>query len=194
MSSVSRAELEAMSKDELIEHVTDLQGRVDDLEIEVERLDTISIRAIDRAKNAEEAVGELTDRLDDLEAENERLRDRVDECADDSPEQKLTRLVEHAHNRRNGDAVVTLSPGEIQGAWACSERWAYQLCDADDGLPAEYNWVLSAEDLVESQYGNVELDASKARKRIGIDFEGVHSAGVPLNRFINGTTEKGGGE
>lgn len=190
--SVTRAELEAMSKDELVEEIVALQGRVDDLEAETERLDTIAIRAIDRAKNAEETVQDLTERLDTLEAETERLRDRVGDDA--SPEQKLARLVEHAHNRRNGQAVVALSPAEIQGAWACSERWSYHLCDAEDGLPADYNWVLSAEELAQAQYGRLEQDTSKIGKRIGIDFEGVQSAGVPLNRFINGTTEEGGQE
>jgi len=188
MSSVSRAELEAMGRDELIEQIAGLEDRVNDLEGEVSRLDTIAIRAIERAKDAQNAADDLADRVDALEAENKRLRSRLDE--DQSKEDKVGNLVEYASNKRNHDqAVVALSPQEIKGAYGCSRRYAYNLVD---NLPEEYHWILSGEDLAESQYGSIEREVSKAGKRIGIDIEGVHSAGCPVNHFITGNSSGGG--
>jgi len=177
-----------MSRDELIEHIVGLAGRVDDLEVDVDRLDTIAVRAIDRAKDAQDTADDLAGRVDTLEAENERLRSRLDE--NQSKEDKVGSLVEYASNKRDHDqAVVALSPQEIKGAYGCSRRHAYNLVD---DLPGEYHWILSGEFLAESQYGSLERDTSKVGKRIGIDFEGVHTAGCPVNHFITRNTDTGG--
>jgi 16S rRNA G527 N7-methylase RsmG len=111
-SGVSRIDLDAMNRDELLEHIYDLESRVEDLETEAGRLDTIAVRAIERAKDAQETAEDLV-----------------------------------------------------------------------DDLPEEYHWILSPEELAQSQYGSIKRETSKAGKRIGIDIEGVHSAGCPVNRF-----------
>jgi len=184
-AGLSRAELEAMDREELIETIESLQDRVDDLDAETQRLDNLVARAHDKLQR----VDELADRVDDLDAENERLRARLADSAN-SPHEKLAGLVEYARNKRSSDAVVVLTPTEIAGSYGCSQRYAYQLID---DLPAEYAWLLSPETLRDSQYGTLEQETDAVPKRLGVDFEGVHTAPVPLNRFINGNSGNGGG-
>jgi len=177
-----------MTRDELIEQIAGLEDRIDDLEGEVDRLDTIAIRAIERAKDAQNTVDDLADRVDALEAEINRLRSRL--TGDQSKDEKVGNLVEYAANKRErGQGVVALSPQEIKGAYGCSRRYAYDLID---DLPEEYHWILSVETLAETQHGRLERDTAQAGKRVGIDIEGVHSAGCPVNRFTTADTNNGG--
>lgn len=180
--AISRAELAAMDRDELVETVAVLANELEDLKARVsEDFDTA---AQDRAA-LRTATHDLQDRVAALENESERLRERVDSPTADV-DGKVAKLVEFAHNKRTTEDVVLLTPQEIRGAYGCSERWAYQLCD---DLPAKYDWLISRDDL--SQYGDAERDIDAQAKALAVDFEGVQSAGVPLNRFINGT---GGGQ
>jgi regulator of replication initiation timing len=181
-TSPSRAELEAMTEGELIATVKDMQETVDNLE-------TLVHVQIEKRKDLADTVENLVDRVDDLEAENERLRARLADSAH-TPHEKLASLVEYAHNKRSSDAVVVLTPEEIAGSYGCSTRYAYQLID---DLPDEYAWLLSPETLRDSQYGTLEQETDSVPKRLGVDFEGVHTAPVPLNRFINGNSGNGGG-
>lgn len=150
------------------------------IEQELERLDTIATRAMNRAYDAEKAAKELEERVAHLEAENKRLRSRLE--GSESKQEKIAALVEFAQNKRAGEDVVAISREELMGVYGCSRRYSYTLVDADEGLPDEYVWILSDTELNETQYGNLEKEAAK--KRIGIDFEGVHTVGCPVNRFI----------
>jgi regulator of replication initiation timing len=182
-SNVSRAELEAMSRDELIEHIVAQGERVDALEVENERLNNLVVRALDRSKDLSETVESLADRVDALEAENERLRERVDETVPATD--GIDGLVSFALNKQaRGDDAVTLSPAEIQGAYDCSERYAYKLANGNVGVVEEYSWLIPGDEI--QQYGDLELDHDKQPTRLLVDIEGVHSPGVPLNRFNNG--------
>jgi len=67
-AGLSRAELEAMNHDELIDTILDLQSTVEDLELRVEALGN----GLETANDEREAI---LKRLDDIEAENQRLRD-----------------------------------------------------------------------------------------------------------------------
>jgi len=183
-SSLSRAELEAMDHEELVATVEWLQDRVDDLEAETDRLDALVVKAHEKLQ----AVDELAGRVDDLEAENERLRSRVDGA--DSKDEKVAAIVEHATNLRDpGDRAVKLTAKHIKGATGVSRRYAYDLMDPadDNSLVNQYDWILTPAEM--QQYGSLELDLSGQQKCIAIDFEGVHSAGCPVNKF---TTADGG--
>ena len=72
--SLSRAELEAMDRDELIETLVGLSQTVEDLQVSVsEDFDYVGQqRAAMRAD-----ISALTDRIDALETENQRLRDEL---------------------------------------------------------------------------------------------------------------------
>lgn len=64
MSAVSRAELEAMSHDDLVEYILDLQTTVDEFKTRVQ--------SIERTRKP------IVERIEALEAENDRLRERLD--------------------------------------------------------------------------------------------------------------------
>jgi chromosome segregation ATPase len=181
MSSVSRAELEAMGREELIDHIVEQDQRIDDLDAECERLNNLVVRALDRGKDLDETVKQLADRVANLEAENERLRGRLDTTGTTDG---IDGLVTHALNKQTpGDESVTLSPDEIQGAYDCSERYAYKLANGNTGIVDEYSWLIPGDEI--QQYGELELDHDKQPTRLLVDIEGVQSPGCPLNRFNN---------
>lgn len=152
---------------------------------ELDRLDTIATRAMNRAYKTEDEIEELSQRVTELEDLVGTLQKRVPKRSTD---EKLADLVEYAMKRRNGQPIVQLTPEEIQGIWGCSERYAYKLCNADEGLPAKKDWILTRQTMKKAQFGSAEID--NYTKRIGIDFDGVQSIGCPLNRFNNEQSEK----
>lgn len=130
-------------------------------------------------------VEDLEDRVDELEAENERLRERLDDTSD--KEGKVQAIVQFAINKRDGEPVVKISAQEIKGATGVSRRYAYDLVE---DLPDRESWFLTPEEM--HQYGSVVMDFSNQKKCLGVDFEGVHSAGVPVNKFTTSQGGKGG--
>lgn len=171
--SLSRAEVEAMDRDELVDEIIALDRRLQDTQALVyERL--------------KPTLDELEDRIGELEAENQRLRERLDDS--NTKDAKVADIVEYADGARDGRPAVKLTAKEIAGAAGISKRYAYDLMDAETGLPAEYDWALTPAEM--RQYGSIEIDNADER-RLGIDFEGVHSAGVPLNKFNTGTEGEG---
>jgi len=175
-----------MSRDDEQKSREDLRDRVETLEQEIERLDNIAISAIDRAKNAEAQAEVLGDRVAELESTVDRVTDALDE---DTKQDKVAAMVKHARNKRSDEPIVRIGREELQGVWGCSRRHSYTLVDGEDGLPAEYPWILSSQELKEVQYGNLENDADV--QRIGVDFDGVHKMGCPVNRFITEQTKEG---
>jgi len=161
--------------------------RADDVETEIGRLETIAVRAIDRSKRLEDAVDELEQRVEQLEAENDRLRERL--SGSESKREKIAAVIEHAQNKRTKGDVVAISREELRGIYGCSRRYSYTLVDEDEGLPNEFAWILSDGEMNECQYGNLEKEGGE--KRIGVDFEGVHRVGCPVNRFITHDHEEG---
>lgn len=208
MSSLSRAEVAAMDQDELVETVVELSERVDDVEnqpsldgiemaavrkllnglagVSGEGADPTQMNAVDTAQAAIERVDDLLNRIEQLEAENDRLRSRVDGTDSSGKDQKVQDIVSFANNTRGNDPAVKLTAKDIKGATGCSTRYAYDLMD---DLPEEYDWMLSPQDML--QYGSLEIDNHDER-RLGVDFEGVHSSGCPLNKFNNGNSGEGG--
>jgi len=174
-AGLSRAELEAMDKQELVATIQGLSETVDNLE-------TLVHVQIEKRKDLADTVENLADRVEELEAENERLRSRVDSA--NSKDEKVAAIVEHALNLRDPtDRAVKLTAESIKGATGVSRRYAYDLMDPEDdnSLVNQYDWVLTRQEM--AQYGSLELDLSGQQKCIGIDFEGVHSAGCPVNKF-----------
>lgn len=177
--AVSRAELESMDRDELVETIVELSQTVENRRAVMET-------DIEARKDLEGTVDGLAERVDDLEAENERLRERIDSA--DGKKEKVAKIVRYADRARDGAPAVKLTAKEISGAAGVSRRYAYDLMDGDAGLPAEYDWMLTPEQM--QQYGSLEIDNEE--RRLGIDFEGVHSSGCPLNKFT--TTPGEGGD
>lgn len=162
-----------MTRDELIETVVGLDRRLNNTQTLV-------------YETMKPQLDELADRVDELEAENQRLRERLDDSG--GKDAKVAAIVEFADNAREGAPAIKLTAKEIAGAAGISKRYAYDLMDGDTGLPAEYDWFLTPEEM--QQYGGIQIDNSDER-RLGIDFEGVHSAGVPLNKFNTGIEGEG---
>lgn len=171
--SLSRAELAAMDRDELIDEIVGLDRRLKDTQTLV--YETLKPR-----------LDELEGRVDDLEAENDRLRSRLSEQG--GKDDKIASIVEYAVNQRSGDKAVRLTPTEIKGATGVSRRYAYDLCN---DLPDEYAWMLTPSDA--QQYGSLEIDHDSQAKAIVVDFAGVHSSGVPVNKFTTTDEGQGGG-
>jgi len=205
--SLSKAEVAAMDEDELVETVVALSQQVETLENEPsfdgiemaavrklltglagmggEDTDPTQMNAVEMAQTALGRVDDLATRLDELEAENERLRSRVDSTSTSGKEQKVQDIVQFADNARGNDPAVKLTAKDIKGATGCSTRYAYDLMD---DLPTEYDWMLSPQEML--QYGSIEID-NHDQRRLGVDIEGVHSSGCPLNKFNNETSEEG---
>lgn len=186
--SLSRAELEAMSEDELVETIVGLADKVADTQATVE---TLREDSQDTRRQLAQLRGDLADahdRIDTLEAENERLRARLDGRSTHDKDGKVAAIVEAALNQANGDPAIKLDYSHIQAATGCSKRYAYDLMDR---LPEEYDWFLTPQEM--DQYGSIEIDNYDAR-RLGVDIEGVHSSGVPVNKFTTAGGSNGGAE
>jgi regulator of replication initiation timing len=175
--SVSRAELEAMSRDELIDVIVELDQRVTQQK-------ALLVNVIEDKKELQDTVDNIVDRVDELEAENNRLRTRIEDS--DGKDAKVAAIVEYAANKRGSKPAVKLDWREIRGASGCSRRYAYDLMD---DLPDEYAWFLTPAEM--TQYGSIEID-NEDERRLGIDFEGVHSTACPVNKFTTPSEGEGG--
>jgi len=182
-----------MSQSPLADEPDDEPMTMGEMQSELNRLDTIATRAMNRAYEAEERVGELEARVDELDDLVDTLQSRV---PDRGVDEKLADLVQYAVNKRDGEAIVPISREELQGVWGCSRRYSYDLCDEDeDGLPASKSWILGPTELYESQFGNAEIDHGANRsKKIAIDFTGAVARACPVNRFITERDGNGGEE
>ena len=155
-----------------------------DLEAELDQLRTLLHGQIEKRKEMADELDELRDRVGELEAENDRLKQKLSTAS--SKEDKLQRIVEFADNLRGNKPAVKLKAKDIQGAAGISRRYAYDLIEE---LPEEYDWCLTPAEM--EQYGSIERDMQAQDKALGIDFEGVHSHGVPVNKFTTGHEQKG---
>lgn len=144
---------------------------------ELQQIRAVMDNDIQARKQLEATVEECLARMQEVEDEVERLRSRL-ENADGKP-QKVSEIVRQANRLRDGRPAVKLTYRDIVGATGCSERYAYDLMDR---LPTEYDWFLTPDEM--KQYGSLEIDNNNER-RLGVDFEGVHSSGCPLNKFNN---------
>jgi hypothetical protein len=149
--------------------------------------DPTKLNAIETAQTATDRIEGLVDRVAELENENERLRSRVEGSSTNGKDAKVKQIVEFADNARNNDPAVKLTAKDIKGATGCSARYAYDLMD---DLPEQYEWFLTPQEML--QYGSLEID-NRDERRLGVDFEGVHSGGVPLNKFNNAKAKEEGG-
>jgi hypothetical protein len=150
-----------------------------------EDADPTEMNAIEKASAAVDRINDLADRVDDLEDENQRLRSRLESSSSRGKDAKVADIVQFADNARGKDPAIKLTAKDIQGATGCSTRYAYDLMD---DLPEEYDWFLTPQEM--TQYGSLEVDNTDER-RLGVDFEGVHSSGCPLNKFNNGSSKEG---
>lgn len=163
-----------------------------DVTKQIQILQTRADAMLDSQEDNSNRLDELEARVDELEDENERLRDRLDET--DGGQDTIEAIVEYAANKRNQEPVVKVKPKEIAGAAGVSERYGYKLCNTEKSecLADRFCWVLTPDEM--QQYGALEMDVGDQPRVLGIDFEGVHSAGVPLNRFNNEREGKEGSE
>lgn len=176
--AISRAELETYDRDELIECIAELANKLEDER--QQRIDAIKTAGEDRAE-LRRLLNEHSDRINELENNQQRIESRFDDS--DGKSSKVAEIVRFAANARSeGQPAIKLTAKDIKGATGCSRRYAYDLMD---DLPTEYDWFLTPQEM--KQYGSLEIDNSGER-RLGVDFEGVHSSGVPLNKF---TTRNG---
>jgi len=171
--SLSRTELEAMDRDELINEIQGMDRRINDTQMMV-------------YEQLMPRLNDLEDRVGELEAENNRLRTRLESQSSTSKDGKVAAIVNFAANKAGAAPAVKLDYEDIMGATGCSARYAYDLMDR---LPEEYDWMLTPEQM--TQYGAIEIDNYDER-RLGVDLEGVHSSGAPLNKFNNDLQSEGG--
>lgn len=185
MGFPERDEIESMGRDELVNLLIDIVEMVDENEGRIENILSAIDKDIQSRKKIEEQVEEMQNDILDLESECQRLRRRVTDNG--GKKQKVAGIVRFAANKRAGQSVVKVGAKEIKGATGCSRRYAYDLID---DLPDEYDWALSSSGM--AQYGSLELDLRDENRVLGIDFEGVHSAGVDVKKFT--TALEGEGE
>lgn len=187
--AVSRSELEQYDRNELIELVQSLQT---DLQAVESRQEAFSVQLKEIKKLLIGQEGEMAEldmddmnglawKLRGIEQTHSRILSRLED--NDGKGSKVAEIVRFAANARSeGQPAIKLTAKDIKGATGCSRRYAYDLMD---DLPTEYDWFLTPQEM--KQYGSLEIDNSGER-RLGVDFEGVHSSGVPLNKF---TTRNG---
>ena len=157
---LSRAELQAMDRDELVDAIVTMDERLRHTQEVLFEL-------------VRPAVDDLDDDVEALRADVARLSARVGEA--NGKDQKVRAIVRFAENKREpGQPVVKVTPAEVKGATGCSRRWSYSLVD---DLPDDYEWLLSPDDM--RTYGSLEREDD--RKVLGVDFDGVHSTGVPVH-------------
>jgi hypothetical protein len=132
------------------------------------------------ARELRETVDGHGDELDDLRSEVSSIGDAMADGGNGGKQAKVFDIVQQARNLRERDQpVVKLKARDIVAATGCSRRYAYDLMD---DLPEEHNFLLSPAEM--QQYGDLELDNDE--RALGVDFEGVHSDGVPVNKFTTG--------
>lgn len=143
---------------------------------------------------ANDEIAELQDENELLRQRLEAAESRLDIIEDESPgkEGKIRDIVHYASNQRGDEAIIVVTPEEIVGATGVSERYAYQLCDDESGLPSEYHWIVTRQEARNSQYGSWEIDEDGQQKALGVHFERLQSDTEALNKFNNATTEEGG--
>lgn len=134
-----------------------------------------------------EKVDALIDQWHDREQRLAELEGKMTRAPD--KDGKIGEILEYADNLRTDQDVVKLGPKDIKAATGVSRRYAYDLLD---DLPEEEDWFLSHEAIKRSQFASHELDNDS--KRLGVDFEGVHSEGVPVNRFTTTPRRKAASE
>lgn len=168
--------------DEARDFLRDVRSRIDDIEARLDATKKWKDWAGDEIRTLREENDELRERLDAFEARLEVVEDGTA-----TKEGKVRAIVQFAKNHRDDDQpIVLVTPREIVGATGVSERYAYKLCDADDGLPAEYHWVVTRRKARQSQYGHAELDDAEQTKALGVHFERLQQDPAALNKFNNG--------
>lgn len=136
------------------------------------------------------AVEQALDRVETLETRLEELDQVGDMLADvaettSTKEEKVGKIVTYAENtRRDEQPGVTVLPKSIKGVTEVSRRYAYDLVD---DMIDEYAWA--HDPAAVDRYGAVERDAPQ--KGVLIDFEGVHGAPCPVNKFTTRSAVEG---
>ena len=160
-----------------------------DLDVGDQELTELS--AVEKVDRVIQQRREREQRIQELEARVEDFEGRVPENS--TKKAKVRSIVQYAENQRsNGAEGVAITPEEIQGATGVSERYAYKLADADEGLPADYEWICTPTEA--HDFGGAEYDRSEQSKQIIVDFAGVQSDGVPLIMINNAERKSGGSE
>jgi hypothetical protein len=145
------------------------------------------LTAIEKVEIVVERIDDLEDTVKTLRQQNKRFEQLLEDAG--GKEKKVADIVKFASNVRGGQPVVQLTAKEIKGAVGCSRRYAYDLIE---DLPDEYDWALEKSEI--RQYGDLEIKKDDDTRRLGIDFEGVHSTGVDVNKFTTQFEGEGGEE
>jgi len=131
-------------------------------------------------------INTMDDRIQELEETVEELQ--AGPRQQDGKQQKVGQIVRAGLNVASGKPAVKLGVGQIVQATGVSRRYAYDLMD---DLPTEYEWFLTPEEM--EQYGSIQIDNWDDR-RLGIDIDGVHSVGCPVNKFTTRRADRRGSE
>lgn len=174
--SLSRAQLEAMDRDELVEKVEGMEHRLSKLQEVVyetfkPRLDTLE------AEN-----DQLRDRVDRLEGEVEAIRDLGSERT--SKEEKIAQVVIYAENETDSaDGKTTVLPKTVKGIVGVSRRYAYDLID---DMVDDYEWARDPQEVPRRP------DQDTPQKGVLIDLERLHDDEESVNKFTTGIHGNGG--
>lgn len=152
-----------------------------------------------------EAAARAVDRVDALETENEALRSRLQTVEGEldavrsigaektSKEEKVAQIVQYAENQRDDASVWRVTAKEIVGITGVSRRYAYDLIDADDGLPAEYDWAAEREPQSKPT-GKDGGGTIEWKNALEIDFEQLHTDPESVNKFTTRSPGTAGSE
>jgi len=198
--AVSRAELETMDRDELIETVAQLSQRVEDLEAKVTGIDdkattqqTINhlMAALTGASPEDFTIDPMRLR-DDAQSFHDRVVETESQVASirnvggdqTSKEEKIAQVVAYAHNEKSqSQSRTTVLPKNIKGIAGVSRRYAYDLVD---DMTDAYDWALDPASM------DRRPDQETPQKGVIIDFERLHDDPEAVNKFTTGIGETGG--
>lgn len=99
--------------------------------------------AVERIEELETRVG----RVAETAATLEQALGAVTDADSTGKQQKVAAIVQDARN--DPDDEVAFTARELQRAAGVSRRYAYDLMDPDDGLPAEHEWATHRPESVE---------------------------------------------
>jgi hypothetical protein len=151
-----------------------LKGTVRSLvDADIESLDELP----DAGRTFRRCCADREERLQAVESHLEALGDAG--AANSTKAEKYSAVLSFAHNKRNGNAKVAVSPAEIKGCTGVTRRYAYDLLDE---MAADVAGV----QVREAHQVETGSGVKRKGKALLVDCEDIHADVVGVNQFTKG--------